>query len=158
MILIGALLSVAGGVALFFIFLRGGLEQQADILMMQGAGELVTAHLRLHDNRWPSNWSDLDQTYLELVSESSILRTNHGRIWNSKDLKPMYAPAKIMKRVEVDWSVTSERLMSLKATNSMPPVRLIWVKSGHDVSMQATNPNVMVVEYIRSLDSKATNR
>ena len=125
--------------------------------MMQGAGELVTSHLKLHDNRWPSNWNDLDQTYLELVSSTLIVRTNHGRIWNSKDLKPMYAPVKIMKRVEIDWSVTPDQLMSLNATTT-PPVRLFWVKGGREVTLQATNPNQMVVEYIRSLESKATNR
>lgn len=174
---IAALLCVGAGVGLLIVLCRAmyrvDVTRGRNSEALHNAGELVTAHLSLNDDRWPTNWNDLEQTFRQLLSTNQIARTNHGRVWSSGDLRISSAwvervhswgskelritstMAELKERIEIDWTVGPAELAKLKTTNDLPSIRLIWVKNGNGGSWDSANPNVMVYDYLHPKEQEA---
>lgn len=134
------LVGVCGG---GFLFMRAALERSNDAYAVQHTAELVVEYLKRHTNQWPSSWSGLrtaqigDQEYFRKFEKET-----GGYSAFLDDLE---------RRVDVDFTVKTPQLVAAIQSRSVPPFRVIWLRSGRNTHWSGLEPNELVAEYIRGI-------
>jgi hypothetical protein len=109
-------------------FVRQLLEVPKDAYATWDGANLVIAHLRYNDGRWPTGWADLEKTF-----HNRQVRT-HGSTMED-----------IGRRLVIQFDVESSEFAS-RSAEAIPNV--IRLRSGKETYWEGAEPNSRVHQYL----------
>jgi hypothetical protein len=131
-------IAIAAVVALGFSYAIRVNQMSRDSYAVWWVADMCVEHMATNNGDWPRNWDDLRDDYQACVARS-------GQPWSFDELSA---------RVAIDWDADPHRLASLAANSgAMRDFRVIWLRNGSDAHWEGSEPNQIVLDYIRSQDA-----
>jgi hypothetical protein len=115
---------------------------------VEWVASMVIDYLATHDEEWPSGWDDLRESYVNVAKKVSHPR-EPDYPWPFDELR---------NRVEVDWSVNPRTLADTPADHGKPPFRVIWLRDGSQSHWASSEPNQLILDFLRKSRPTAEDR
>lgn len=125
--------ATASGLILCYFGLRAVNMVLQDPYAVEHTAGLIIRYMEQHQNRWPQSWQDLETT--QQITDPS------NRNFSVQKLKQI---------VVVDWNADPTHLARAELSiDDQPPFRVIWLRNGNSTHWSSTEPNRLVLEYLR---------
>jgi hypothetical protein len=113
------------------------LRGLSDAYAMWDTGLLLIDYMNTHQNRWPSGWDDLKESWDRLQP------VNSG---GGEHLKGGMTLDQLRTRVALDWHVDTARVASTAESNNH--FHAVWTVDGNTTLWSAGDANQMVWDYL----------
>jgi hypothetical protein len=122
---------VAGGLCV--LACSGWYQRGIDNAYAQwGAGDMLVAYMRDHDDSWPRGWNDL---------EPYFARQHRIAGWTFQEFQ---------EHIEIDWAADPKALArSVPGPDGRPTFHVVRARAGADVTWSQGEPNTIIYEYLR---------
>ena len=96
--------------------------------------DMVVEHMKANDDLWPKNWDDLRDDYQTCTERS-------GQPWSFDELS---------SRTQIDWQAVPTDLLTQSDGHQGAQFRVITLTDGTNSHWQSSEPNQIILEYLRS--------